>query len=138
MQFLRLAITFLIFGLVTSLQAATPAGSPGIPIMLQDGAHALVTNGYLMLPAPGGRYLPAAAGRYVSREGALIIVERGGRLDLQTVRLLKRTIPPRDKQGKAVDIDRHLSYVRETRAPASPTPRSNGPLGQYHQTGTNL
>jgi hypothetical protein len=138
MRFFRFALIFLIFGLVTSLRAATPSSYPGIPVMLRDGAHALVANGYLMLPAPGGRYLPAPAGRYVSREGMPMTVERGGRLDLQTLRLLRSAIPARDKQGKAVDLDRHLSYVRETKAPTAPTPSPKGPLGQYHQTGTNL
>lgn len=77
---MKLLLAILLLGLCTPGFAAPRPQPPTTAVVLQDGTHAVIKNGQLLLVGPGGNQSPAPPGAYVTRDGKQLTVESNGRL----------------------------------------------------------
>jgi hypothetical protein len=77
---MKLLLAIFLLGLSTPVFAAPRPQPPTTAVVLQDGTHAVIKNGQLLLVGPGGTQSPAPPGPYVTRDGKQLTVESNGRL----------------------------------------------------------
>jgi hypothetical protein len=77
---MKLLLAIFLLGLSTPGFAAPRPQPPTTAVVLQDGTHAVIKNGQLLLVGPGGKQSPAPPGPYVTQDGKQLTVESNGRL----------------------------------------------------------
>jgi hypothetical protein len=110
--------------LATSALAAPQPEPSTTPIVLQNGAHAFIKNGQLLLIGPDSKQSPAPPGHYITRDGQQLNVESNGQLSSNEMR--PNSTVRRNEQSPAVTPNKPEFSKAPSVAPMRPE-TSRGP-----------